>query len=662
MIEFFSRGNPHPSLSPQAEKRKIEMEDSNHNETVQAQEHDNQEHVGEADNTLIEQVDAATTSTVKSSRASVTSMPVDSIIVENRYRKDLGDLSGLKNSMRNLGLLHPIVVTADRKLRAGQRRLEAAKQLGWTEIPVRIIDLENVVQAEYDENVVRMDFSPLEALAITEELEPKEREKALQRKKEATLRGKKISAKGRHKENDGGNLPQGDRGKTRDKVAAATGYSATSLRKVKEINEAASENPEKYGHLLYELENERRIEPVYKKFKEIRDGKSPSKDEPQRRISGKKSTKMESAQPCAERVPPADQTVKNESHQTRPVKPRFSSLPAPTGCELIVVNAPWQKANPTSASPMSIDEIALLPVSQMAGDNCILLLRTPSPYLPDAYSLLKDWGFYQQDVLTWMKPEAEPGEWLRNQTEHFIIAKKGDPVVDNNHQFSSALSASKKAGTQIPAGFHKLLEEFCLTKNRMELFPGAARPGWLSWPADIQQSVSAKGTTLDGVSASHKTAVSGAKQKDSEKKMKSAVQDTVEKETLETGAKAELGVRNDGPPIEVREPEIKTDHVAQYLLTSGSSQGDLKPTGVAGGGTSEVKAIKPEQVTLLLKHSNGQEEEKVLSGKEVPFLEDWQQFADEQWEEHEKHKNGPLVSLRMVDETGQRYLHDLQYS
>jgi ParB-like nuclease domain len=62
-------------------------------------------------------------------------MPVDRIRVGERHRKDMGDVSALAASMRELGLLHPVVVRPDGTLIAGERRLPAAEQLGWTENP-----------------------------------------------------------------------------------------------------------------------------------------------------------------------------------------------------------------------------------------------------------------------------------------------------------------------------------------------------------------------------------------------------------------------------------------------------------------------------------------------------------------------------------------------
>jgi ParB family chromosome partitioning protein len=56
-------------------------------------------------------------------------MRIDEIIVRKRVRKDLGDVSQLMESMKNHGLMNPIVVTSEKELIAGHRRLDSAKRL-----------------------------------------------------------------------------------------------------------------------------------------------------------------------------------------------------------------------------------------------------------------------------------------------------------------------------------------------------------------------------------------------------------------------------------------------------------------------------------------------------------------------------------------------------
>jgi ParB/RepB/Spo0J family partition protein len=94
-------------------------------------------------------------------------LKIDKIIVDDRMRKEdnFGDLESLAASINKFGLLHPIVVTKDRHLIAGERRLRACKLLGWAEIPVSIFeDLDDLQrkEIELEENIQRQQMTWVE--------------------------------------------------------------------------------------------------------------------------------------------------------------------------------------------------------------------------------------------------------------------------------------------------------------------------------------------------------------------------------------------------------------------------------------------------------------------------------------------------------------------
>ncbi|PJZ68500.1 chromosome partitioning protein ParB [Leptospira perolatii] len=87
---------------------------------------------------------------------------VSDIRVRNRIRKDLGDLHGLRNSIQELGLLHPVIIDLDNTLVSGERRLECVRQLGWEYVDVRIVDVRSKkerILIEAEENNVRLPFT-----------------------------------------------------------------------------------------------------------------------------------------------------------------------------------------------------------------------------------------------------------------------------------------------------------------------------------------------------------------------------------------------------------------------------------------------------------------------------------------------------------------------
>lgn len=110
---------------------------------------------------------------------------INDVRVGDRHRKDMGDLSNLAHSIAEVGLLHPIVVTQDCVLIAGERRIEACRLLGWDTIEATIAANLNeamlALKAERDENTCRKDFAPSEAVAMADKLEPFERQAAKER-------------------------------------------------------------------------------------------------------------------------------------------------------------------------------------------------------------------------------------------------------------------------------------------------------------------------------------------------------------------------------------------------------------------------------------------------------------------------------------------------
>ena len=92
------------------------------------------------------------------------------VVVKKRVRNDLGELDGLMESIRLLGLLQPIGITEDMVLVFGQRRLLACQMLGHEEIEARVVDVPSIVDGEYAENEIRKDFTVSERVAIAKEL------------------------------------------------------------------------------------------------------------------------------------------------------------------------------------------------------------------------------------------------------------------------------------------------------------------------------------------------------------------------------------------------------------------------------------------------------------------------------------------------------------
>lgn len=189
-------------------------------------------------------------------------MPVGAVVVGRRVRQNPQEyLLPLRESIRKVGLLNPVVVNGRNELVAGFRRLEAVKALGWTDIPVRRIatldDALAALTAERDENTCRTGMSMSELVELGRAIEALEKPESAKRKKEGGRAGGKASGK----------LPEASSGDTRDKVAAALGVSGKTFEKAKVVVEAAEQDPEAFAPVVKEMDRTGKVDPAFRKVR-----------------------------------------------------------------------------------------------------------------------------------------------------------------------------------------------------------------------------------------------------------------------------------------------------------------------------------------------------------------------------------------------------------
>lgn len=88
-------------------------------------------------------------------------VPLNDIIVERevRQRRELTGIEELAESIRRVGLIHPITIDRNLVLIAGERRYEAFKLLGYSDIPCQFVDeaeTEHHRTIELEENIRRV--------------------------------------------------------------------------------------------------------------------------------------------------------------------------------------------------------------------------------------------------------------------------------------------------------------------------------------------------------------------------------------------------------------------------------------------------------------------------------------------------------------------------
>jgi ParB family transcriptional regulator, chromosome partitioning protein len=98
-------------------------------------------------------------------------IPIDSINIVNRVRKDFGDIKSLAESISTVGLLQPILINENNELIDGQRRIKAYIQLGRKEIPCCRVNLNEIILGEFHANSNRKELTTSERMAISKAVE-----------------------------------------------------------------------------------------------------------------------------------------------------------------------------------------------------------------------------------------------------------------------------------------------------------------------------------------------------------------------------------------------------------------------------------------------------------------------------------------------------------
>jgi N6-adenosine-specific RNA methylase IME4 len=149
--------------------------------------------------------------------------------------------------------------------------------------------------------------------------------------------------------------------------------------------EAAETEPEKFGHLVEEMDRTGKVTGAYHKLRMAKD----------------------------------EQRIQNIA----PIKGKFRT---------IVVDPPWDyerlslagRAAPGYAT-MSHDELLALDVPQWAEDDCHMYLWTTNNFSGCAHELMGKWGFAYKTKITWVKPRWGLGSYFRNSTEHVLFGVRG---------------------------------------------------------------------------------------------------------------------------------------------------------------------------------------------------------------------------------------------
>ncbi len=160
----------------------------------------------------------------------------------------------------------------------------------------------------------------------------------------------------------------------------------------------------------------------------------------------------------------------------------------------IYADPPWKYGNQSTRgatdnhyATMAVEDIAALPIAELAADDSHLHLWTTNAFLFEAKAIMDAWGFEYKSVFVWVKPQMGMGNYWRVSHEFLLLGVRGScPFVD--HSMKSWLSADRAGHSVKPFVFREMIEK-ASPGPRLELFARQTCEGWVSWGNEIKRTL-----------------------------------------------------------------------------------------------------------------------------------------------------------------------------
>lgn len=170
--------------------------------------------------------------------------------------------------------------------------------------------------------------------------------------------------------------------------------------------------------------------------------------------------------------------------------------------DVVVADPPWRFAgwgvggdgNPKGRGysrhyeTMRTEDIASLPVVQMAADNAVLLLWAIGTRIPDAIGVMRAWGFrYVTMPFVWVKtgtagqPVMGTGYWTRGNAELVLLGTRGRGIKPQSTSTHSVILAPRREHSRKPDEMYDRVGAMFPGASKVDLFAREARPGWDTW-------------------------------------------------------------------------------------------------------------------------------------------------------------------------------------
>lgn len=141
---------------------------------------------------------------------------------------------------------------------------------------------------------------------------------------------------------------------------------------------------------------------------------------------------------------------------------------------------------------MTLNELKLLRVKDVADDDCLLFMWTSSPHLDQAIDLLKSWEFKYATVgFVWDKQKVNPGFYTMSQCELCLIGKRGRiPSPRGARNIRQFVSVERGAHSAKPEEVRHRIEQMFPIQSKLELFARTTSPQWDCFGNEVQSTVS----------------------------------------------------------------------------------------------------------------------------------------------------------------------------
>ena len=144
---------------------------------------------------------------------------------------------------------------------------------------------------------------------------------------------------------------------------------------------------------------------------------------------------------------------------------------------------------------MSMEDIAKIPVQDIADKDCILFMWCTDPLLNKQIPIIESWGFTYKTVgFHWVKTNKDKsknlyvvgtGYWTRANNEICILATKGKISRVKGSNVHRLVVADRGKHSKKPAIIRDKIVELCGDLPRIELFARQRVEGWDCWGNEI---------------------------------------------------------------------------------------------------------------------------------------------------------------------------------